>query len=855
MGENIGVAGNPEADAEAQKYLHGLQQGARDLNSVVSTVRETGLDSLDISRGAVEKLKDIGFYALLGATAHATGYDGVAFASWLALGFQGVKTVYDAEFKHPRYHFHPWPRLKSGLSLAVWRSRKDFSQVKEGDVVLNVAAGYAKSPEDSQLATHKQLIEFRELSKDTEYSHVVLPKRLVRMPKSSKTASGRTRSEVVQELTGHEASFDGKSGEEAVVLWSKKTFDSYAKDIEMHTSNGLVLDVILNQLLQKTPNPRIAALLKKPGFSTSVSPKLISYVKAVLQKEADKHLDQATRVRTAPLTYERQYLMTQVRTTDRGEVFVDQLNQKRRVLDVRSAAQMADIKEPVGGAAFMEKLRSGQYSHLQLSYLGTKLLIAARPIGHEDAPHKNDHRHVDIHEPFGHMFRPRTEQDKRDDHLAKWPRRIGALLLAGTLISGFHYGKDKLDKYLEQTQRDSSGIGRAIPPAGTDWEIEPHGLSPEGYYQLDTRNIYDHGSWSYDNQTVTSSVIYKPNSLVSDHEPHLTLSRLLSGLDGRDSIELPVKEETHIGVVRANTNSGPIPVGLVRTKNGKAIAMFLGNDKTVTSIEYDLVAGDTSHQTWDDPDDSRSYIEGESAISHEDFRYDNTKALDTLTKHKNDSDRLIYDLNQARICNCNLCATRLALLAQRYGIPADYTTGYINDGVSPATGASDLRLEGAESHAWVTLPDGTILDSTPYKLSEAQKKAGDSNTQQPGEVDNKALLKILGTFAGYLGLQFGGVEAAKLYKKRQQNWFNKQSTREAYNFLSWVSFGNKQAEPIYPRNGATPEDLQTSIATSLDKQAVNDYLTNQPFVLENAVKLSYRQRMTARKLAKKVLST
>lgn len=846
-----------------------LEQTAVYLEGVVDNVSQTGTDEITALRRVGQMAREGGQYILLAAGCNVilrrpewTPVLGTASVlSYLAAGTQLAT----------KFMFGP------GLStvctplntrINVLHSRTDIQGVHKGGVVLNVTPSTPQAGANKQTAANRQLAELRDVSANAEYDHIIVPAALTRAAQVRKHKPMQTRQDILEPVTGY-----GINDMTAVEIWTKKSFQTYARSIEYLDNDNRVIDTIVSQLLRYEPNPRIQLMTLQPGFVHHNSPRLRRYVTDILRKQAEKHVDQATRVRTGPTSFERQYLTTQVRHTH-SATFIDQLNHKRRVLDIKPAAQLAGIKEPIGSPEFVEKLNQGGYSKLQLAYVGIRLLEKPQTVQHAAVQTQTVQHPIRFKSPAGRLGNEIKNPDlRRHERIHRWQRRIGTLLLASSLVTGFHFAKDHLpDMSAAASTSDSAPprlgdtegyIGRAIQSDETDWVMESHGLTTSGYYQ---DRFYDYFNGRYWDYKSTGEIVdfqnFPPDFQIHD-QPHITAKHDFEGgvndalyADG-SRISLPTKAGTKIGAVRGFTKTGPVSMVAELTSRGQWLASparDLSESLTLVKIEFDLVT-DPAYNPNAAETEQGAFVQSMTDLTQRTFRYDNTEDLDKITDNANSIKDLLNNLEKAQICNCNLCSTYVTLQTQKYYIDTRYTTGYMNlsEDYSPASGKSQTALEAKERHAWVTLPDGTIFDPTPSVLSRAEEKARqhDEIKQPPEPLDGKDLLKIIGPLMGFMGLQLAVPGAIRRRKQQQKNWFNKASTREAYNFLSWVSFGQPHVAANYPKQGDTPADIENAAHMNLDSDAVRSYITNQPWRLEKAAGLNWRQRMAARKLARK----
>ncbi len=852
------------------------------LQEAVAVTRASGMDIPSADRNFYSRLRDTGLAGgLVIGSLHAGPLveyaPGLVPAGFILAGGGAIR----AAFLSGRLNKSP---VETPLhsKVGVLRAKAPYGAIQPDDTILGIHPGELDGeqlPERLASAKRQQLVELRGVLDGTDYDYAIIPTSLTDYSGGRSRPAAASRAEVLETITG---STLYRRDEEPVAVWSKAAFEAFSRHIEA-ASDGTALKAVMTELTKIIPNPYAQAYLENSASLQATRPYLNRYLKQVLLRGLEGELLSSRR---APMGSEgaiKQSLTNRLAETH-GELVVHQYDEANNLVSTEQVNGLASIKEAIGEEMFWQKLRSGHYSPAQLANLAIGLLSVSSDLSEEQGETK-DPEVCNFQAPSltkaKELVNPEVIRTERRQTLR---RRLGMVMLALAIAQGGQLIADVLPEPPggESTapaapyyNAEARGIGQAESAEAVEWRTEDKGINPAGYYQVRTYDKFN-GKDGWSTSRKLEFVAEFPNLGLSDEIPHLLLKRLALGTDLRKGIWLPTLHGTY-----------PSTIQIITLKDGPQVeASQVYGDGTGYMVKlpdsakkglYWLEVSFTRDKNFLPPDMTKNkqavgaanmeseweYLHQLASDSKQSFHYDNTVALKGITKQVKDAHSLVYAVEKAGICNCNLCASRVALIAQGQGIQAEYVAGYNNTSSGPTSSSYSFsdELDTTERHGWVSSPAGEF-DPTPLRLSGAEVKAREEQTlkdmrvnyETEPETDGRIMALSLLPLLAYAGVEIGSRTGRRIRKTRQHRRLTKAATGQSYDYLNWVLFANHETPAPHPANTApkTAEQMLESLRNDLPAADLNRYLEH-PVPYDRAAGLNYRQVFAARQLARKLV--
>lgn len=690
--------------------------------------------------------------------------------------------------------------MPEGYGLQPLYARKSFEAVSEGEVMVAVCPRqYNKGEAESASIAKTRLQEALEVALLAGADKVLVPDTILDTVNVGLRGTAGYR-RLLANTTAHGSKVP--EGQKDCMVLSRVAAAALAERLDMR---DLPWERVLNALQQRFPQEaRLTTLAGAPE-------KLLPVLHGLTQRALDGELLGA-KMERMPGTLGAQLKRRVPLATrlDAGGDPYDPLVQQHAVGRYEPDEQQCLSRLVAKGLpaerltdGLLERLQSSECSDLQLLYLGLQSIKQQDQVQvtNPDEPQRNPGA-----EP---LF---VRLAGTEYYLPHMKRFLAKFAIATALVTAVQpYASDAVDTVRHWISASQPGIDMTTgysPTLGDttpEWHLEDHGMKSNGYWAQEVSYTYDVAAkrWLPANAPLTDRHV---PTAIAPSTSHITVSRTIT----KGNYWLPMPDGGDVGALRAQDEQHHnVPYALEQTESGtyEVILKSAGN----IDLSYDVVVGE--HPTLQaknnvqikggldpqalreplrasqqDLDSTARYMRGK-------YQYDNTTALDKLVAQPSAAD-LANAVDKAARCNCNVCATALAIssVAQDPERKLAYTTGYMHD----KAGGS---LTKGTAHAWLTDQWGRVVDATPGTGTDPTGITGQQHKSPEKTPDNPFPASLLGAMLlAAAALEFRYKPARKLAGKAYGSLQKRTAARhltpeQSYQLLSWAAYGDPKNPP------------------------------------------------------------
>lgn len=476
------------------------------------------------------------------------------------------------------------------------------------------------------------------------------------------------------------------------------------------------------------------------------------------------------------------------------------------------------------------------------------------------------------------------------------------------------FGKND-SAYLDNELSHSPSFPKGVPSHSLDWKIEGN-MPSDGYWITSTFSSFMNGEWGLSRSGGSGFELLLPQE-TEEKRSYLNISRNVTLKDGAASLKIPIKEGTTISVVKAVGSEGEKIDRRIYQETDGTIWVFVHEVSQVATgqvkLTVQLVPSEkpTVHAGGKiNPIDfsklspkakkiitlaqansafrSSSFIDELAKEIRENHKYSINPEGRAKVESAKTPEEYINAVADLESCDCDVCNSAL-VLASSLSTEKSYTNiayGYNNMPGSLA-GAGGNFLRGETRHAFGIDNNGRIIDSTPgipaddwETLEYIKMLHGNGSGINTEEAEWQAQIEYLGKSADrqrevenalkVLAGILGGLavwQVAKLIRRNKDKldvdklkddfllkFIKEKDLKQAYDFLTWVSYGDKtkNTSNVSTAEFSDKKEILEKLKGNTDYGKLASYLEN-PKLFESQYSLPKRQRLRMRSFARYLL--